>query len=287
MAGGLLTLTFFITFPLWFKQPLPSSYNDPGNEDLPAPVRGDTRAQMQKAVTQGAQVQSGSPPKDNPIILKSVEESPKSAKTDNFPETIEVEGIKEKFRLVAWGVRTVSFLRIQVYNVGLYIPESQVDVLPTYSLSDAGGDPWPALIRIYSYPLLLRIIPVRNTDYAHLRDGFVRSTQSRLTKYADEDVRKGLVEDSVTMFKALFPKSKMKKGEVLSIVQKGPELRLYGGDHMEEDMGSVKNDDLARGLMSAYLVGDNVVSPDLKKKLSAKLTEIADTKHTDEKSLQK
>jgi hypothetical protein len=287
MAGGLLALTFFITFPFWFKQPVPTNYNDPRNEDLPAPVRGNARAQMQKAVTQGAQVQSGSPPKDNPIILKSVEESPKAAKTDNFPETIEVEGIKEKFRLVAWGVRTVSFLRIQVYNVGLYIPESQVDVLPTYSLSDAGGDPWPALIRMYPYPLLLRIIPVRNTDYAHLRDGFVRSTQSRLAKYADEDVRKGLVEDSVTMFKALFPKSKMKKGEVLSIVQKGPELKLYVGDHMEEDMGSVKNDDLARGLMSAYLVGDSVVSPDLKKKLSAKLTEIADTKHSDEKSLQK
>jgi hypothetical protein len=89
------------------------------------------------------------------------------------------------------------------------------------------------------------------------------------------------------MFKALFPKSKMKKGEVLSIVQRGPELRLYSGDNMEENMGSVKNDDLARGLMSAYLVGDNVVSPDLKKKLNKKLAEIADTKQADEKGLLK
>ena len=287
MVGGLLTLAVFMSFPFLFKQPLPPNYNNPQNEDLPAPVRGDTRAQMQKSLAQGAQVQSGSAPKDTSIILRSVQETPKVAKTDNFPEVLEVEGFPEKFRLIAWGVRTVSFLRVQVYNVGLYIPESQYAVLPTYSLSDAGADPWPAMIRIYSHPLLLRIIPVRNTDYAHLRDGFVRSTQSRLTKYPDEDQRKALVEDSVTMFKALFPKSKMKKGEVLSIVQRGPELRLYSGDDMEENMGSVKNDDLARGLMSAYLVGDNVVSPDLKKKLNRKLAEIADTKQADEKSLVK
>jgi hypothetical protein len=131
---------------------------------------------------------------------------------------------------------------------------------------------------MYPYPLILRIIPVRNTDYAHLRDGFVRSTQARLTKYADDDPRKTAVDESVAAFKALFPKSKLKKGEVLTVVQVGPELRLFAGDKMEEDLGVVKNDDLARGLMSAYLVGDSVVAPDLQKKLKKKLLEIAEEK---------
>jgi hypothetical protein len=207
-------------------------------------------------------------------VVDSVAEPKKTGRTDNFPDTIEVNGIR--FRLVAWGVRTVSFLRVQVYNVALYIPESEFDVIPTYVLSNAESEPWPALIRMFSHPLLLRIIPVRNTDYAHLRDGFIRSTQTRLTKYTEDDPRKELVDESITAFKALFPKSKLKKGEVLSIVQTGAELRLLAGDDMEEDLGSVKNDDLARGLMSAYLVGDNVVSPDLQKKLQKKLLEIAE-----------
>jgi Chalcone isomerase like len=183
-----------------------------------------------------------------------------------------VEG--KKFRLVAWGVRTVSFLRVQVYNVGLYIPESEYAVLPTWSLT-ADGEPWTSLVRIYSYPLILRIIPVRNTDYAHLRDGFVKSTVSRLKKYDEGDTRKDLVDESVVKFKALFPKGKLRKGEVLSIMQQGPELKLYARENMEELFGGVRNDDLARGLMSAYLIGDNVVSPDLRKKLKQKILQIA------------
>jgi hypothetical protein len=45
---------------------------------------------------------------------------------------------------------------------------------------------------------------------------------------------------------------------------------------MEEDLGAVKNDEFARGLMSAYLVGDNVVSPDLLGKLTVKVKAIAE-----------
>src|SRR5271170_2151127 len=256
LVAGTATLTFFLTFPLWFITPVPRSPIHSQNDDLPAPVRGPQS---------GAQVQTSSPPAANPV-LRSVENvAPLQGATDNFPETLEMAGTR--FKLVAWGVRRVSFLGIQVYNVGLYIPESQFEILPTYTLSNVGMEPWSSLIRIFSYPLLLRIIPVRNTDYAHLRDGFIRSTTQRL--------RKQLVEESIQSFKELFPRAKLRKGEVLSIVQWGPELRLFVGDSMEEGLGSVKNDDLARGLMSAYLVGEKVVSPDLRKKLDQKLQQIA------------
>jgi hypothetical protein len=257
LAAGALTLTFFLTFPFWFKQPLPANYHR--NDDLPAPVRG-------------------SPPATP--ILKSVIDEPasKELKVDNFPEKIRVPGrsTSDQFRLVAWGVRTVSFLGIKVYNVALYIPESQVPVLPSYAQSNIDGDPWAPLIRIYECPMLLRIIPVRNTDYAHLRDGFVRSTLSRMKMEGEDEERVKTRDDAVTLFKGLFPRQKMKKGEVLSIIKLGPELRMYAGGNMEEDLGSVRNDDLARGLLSAYLVGDNVVSPDLKKNLTKRLKEIAD-----------
>ena len=182
----------------------------------------------------------------------------------------------KKFQLVAWGVRTVSFLRIQVYNVGLYIPETEYNVLPTYSLSHtSANDPFSLLIRIFSYPLLLRIIPVRNTDFAHLRDGFVRSTTQRLGKI-DDPAQKEAIDEATVEFKKLFPGGKLKKGEVLSVLQSGPELRLYVGGGMEEDLGGVKNDEFARGLMGAYLVGENVVSPDLLRKLKGKVKAIAE-----------
>lgn len=91
----------------------------------------------------------------------------------------------------------------------------------------------------------------------------------------DED-RMRTRDNAVTQFKGLFPRQKMKKGEVLTLVKKGPELRLYAGEDMEEDLGVVRNDDFARGLLSAYLIGDNVVSPDLQKNLQKRLKEIAD-----------
>lgn len=260
--AGAVALTFFISFPLWFRQvPRPSS-TPSQNDDLPAPVRGDAR------------VQSTTPP-TNSVEIRSIIDSPPKP-LENFPELIEMEG--QRYRLVAWGVRTVSFLRIQVYNVGLYIPEKEYQVLPTYALSHVDMEPWSTFIRIFAYPLILRIIPVRNTDYAHLRDGFIKSATSRLKKYPEGDERKDLVETSITKFKALFPKSKLKRGEVLSIMQDGAELRLFAGENMQEDWGAVKNDDLARGLMNAYLTGENVVSPDLQRKLRTKVLQIADQK---------
>jgi hypothetical protein len=273
LGVGLLTLGFFVTFPFWFKQPLPPSYSQDRSEDLPAPVRGDSYQEPQ--TTPQTSIQSNrSPP---PIAVHSIVDSvPKSGLTDNFPQSLKINGFAEPFRLVAWGARTVSFLRVRVYNVALYIPESRYQVLPTFCLSNVDSDPWPALIRSYPSPLLLRIIPVRNTDYAHLRDGFIRSTTVRLNKYPDDDDRKAAVDDSVAKFRALFPKSKLKKGDVWTIVLRGPELRLFAGENMEEELGTVRNDDLARGLISAYLVGSNVVSPDLQQKLKEKLIEIAE-----------
>ena len=269
LVGGALALTFFISFPLWFRQP--NVRQSSQHEDLPAPVPASQYA--------GAKVQSEAV--EPTLTVKSVQDVIEPLSPTNFPEFIEKDG--EKYRLVAWGVRTVSFLRISVYNVGLYVPESQWIVLPTWALSNVGSDGWTGLIRNFTYPLVLRIIPVRNTDYAHLRDGFVRSVTTRLPKFESDDARQKRLEDSIQGFKALFPRSKLRKGEVLSIIQQGPELRLYEGDKMEEDLGGIKNDDLARGFLTAYLVGENVVSPDLKIKLNNKVREIAASVNVEDK----
>jgi Chalcone isomerase like len=264
LGAGALSLAFFLTFPFWFKQPLPANYNQRQNDDLPAPVRG----------TQTPKAQAAAPP-SNSVDLTSTVDEPVAKETDNFPEILEIEGIPEPFHLVAWGVRTVSFLRIQVYNVGLYIPESQYAVLPTYALSDGDTNPFPAMTGMYTCPLLLRIIPVRNTDYVHLRDGFVKSAVQRLPEYDAVDDRRRRMAVSIGKFKGLFPKSKMKKGEVLSVLKWGPDLHLYTGDGMKGHLGQVTDDAFAQALMGAYLVGDDVVSSNLLNNLEKKLFEIA------------
>src|SRR5271156_4216764 len=99
LAGGALALTFFMTFPFWFRQP---NVRQPSqHEDLPAPVPASQYA--------GAKVHSETPT-EPALTVKSVKESIEPLSPTNFPEFIEKDG--EKYRLVAWGVRTVSFLRV-------------------------------------------------------------------------------------------------------------------------------------------------------------------------------
>src|ERR1700737_89776 len=103
LGAGLVTLAIFITFPFWFKQPLPPSYNQSRDEDLPAPVRGDTRAQIQQAIAQKSRVETKPPPKDS-FETRSVDDTilakPAGA-TDTFPKTSKMYGFPEPFVLFA------------------------------------------------------------------------------------------------------------------------------------------------------------------------------------------
>jgi hypothetical protein len=69
----------------------------------------------------------------------------------------------------------------------------------------------------------LRIVPVRNTDFSHLRDGFTRAVQAR-QKIArtskslseEDEVRIG---ESLQKLKALFPAQSVPKGKALVLLR--------------------------------------------------------------------
>lgn len=207
------------------------------------------------------------------------------------------------FTLVASGVRTVSFLSIQVYVASLYIPTTHLHKLLSSS-SDPSSSSVQDLLKIaleQGVPMVLRITPTRNTDFAHLRDGFARAIQSRL-KYArkeqtppTQDQEEALAL-STQAFKELFPKLSLKKGEHLDIVLQsaannatknaqpvraaaanavaGVDLSL---EHNSQVLGSVKYDnkcanlDIGKLLLQAYAADKEPVSQKFKTALEEKL----------------
>lgn len=143
-----------------------------------------------------------------------------------FPRTIrlptdttgpEQVGSDAEYQLLGLGIRKVSFLRVQVYVVGLYVKTADIGVLqnhlintvnPTASalipgekdeLRKALLDPeqsnkiWEAILSqsgTSAVDMAFRVVPCRGTDFKHLQDGWMRGIASR----TDEVRRKQAAE---------------------------------------------------------------------------------------------
>jgi hypothetical protein len=130
---------------------------------------------------------------------------PKTIKlpTSTGPEAVESEA---EYTLLGLGIRKVSFLRVQVYVVGLYVRTASLHSLqnqlintvnPTASalipgekdeLRQALLDPekstqiWEAILSrtgTDAVDMAFRVVPVRGTDFKHLQDGWMRGIASR------------------------------------------------------------------------------------------------------------
>lgn len=128
---------------------------------------------------------------------------------------------QEEYQLIGLGVRTVSFLRIKVYVVGMYVAKSDISALqqrlvrlavdppteeqvisnPVGATSatslvsterqrlkellldgEKGEDVWNAILKQPGLRTAFRIVPTRNTDYQHLRDAWVRGITGKAQK---------------------------------------------------------------------------------------------------------
>ncbi|KAJ4332484.1 Altered inheritance of mitochondria protein 18 mitochondrial [Didymella glomerata] len=131
-------------------------------------------------------------------------------RTISLPHTSSVgpEGFtsESEYQLLGLGIRKVSFLRVQVYVVGLYVKTADLSTLqnhlintvnPTASalipgekddLRKALLDPerstqiWEAILSrdgIGAVDMAFRVVPCRGTDFKHLQDGWMRGIASR------------------------------------------------------------------------------------------------------------
>lgn len=240
-------------------------------------------------------------PRNNKVGLESVPEVldgvnlDPPTNVDAFPKTISVN--KVPFLALGTGVRTVTFLNFHVYAAGIYIAADDVkrakkvflELAPQFSNPDGSPIDWTSLLndeikgRAIINRLLeenvqfaIRITPTRNTDFNHLRDGFVRSIMNQKEAKSVQSPEFG---QSIAEIKRAFGrKRKLTKGEVITWSRdvNGGMTAWYGlFDDGKELLGSVNHPDAARLFFLQYLSGNKPSSPTLKESCMNTLAKIA------------
>lgn len=160
----------------------------------------------------------------------------------------------EEYQLLGLGIRTVSFLSIQVYVVGLYVSHSDLSKLQEkivhavaapgastlvqgekgdlrQKLLDEQGseDIWSSVLKEAGLKSAIRIVPTRSTSFGHLRDGWIRmiTARGKGPEFADPGF-----EISIDLFKTMFGARQLKKGKAV-LLGRGADGSL--GAWLEED----------------------------------------------------
>ncbi|GAD95015.1 hypothetical protein NFIA_018620 [Paecilomyces variotii No. 5] len=228
---------------------------------------------------------------------------------NDIPLTSESE---EEYELLGLGIRTVSFLSIQVYVVGLYVAKSDISALqhklvraavqssgaPSSEGSVAatslipgerqalrellldpskGEETWDSILKEGGVRTAFRIVPTRNTDFMHLRDGWVRGITARAQKAAAKAKESGSDKpsefsdesfgNSMADFKALFGGGQRKnvpKGQILILLrdERGALDALFQPDPAQPIrwLGRVADERISRLVWENYLAGKTVSS---------------------------
>ena len=226
--------------------------------------------------------------------------------------------IEHEYQLLGLGIRTVSFLSIQVYVVGLYIATPDIAALQSRLVRRVAGtetastlvpsekeqlkrmlldgemseEVWDAVLREGGIRSVIRIVPTRNTDFAHLRDGWVRGITARSQERArraavapaapvpaptpatalGEEITRESYDDmgfgqAIGTFKAVFAGAGRKgvdKGKVLMLERdaRGVLSAWVEGKDGEGyvKLGEVADERIGRFVWLGYLAGKNVAS---------------------------
>ena len=255
-----------------------------------------------------------------------------SSATNPLPET--------EYTLLGLGVRTVSFLSIEVYVVGLYVATSDLPslqsrlihtinpqasaLIPTEAQqlqqrllgSESSEEIWDAMLRpaaaakpSTNIRTAWRIVPTKEVDMIHLRDGWVRSITGQTRKASSR--RPGPSEklpetyddeafaSTMQAFKKIFAsdnpsgKKAVAKGKILYLVRgraAGLDVWYHEGEKatagtkqvrddkgVEEGflkVGAVEDERVGRLLWLGYLAGAKVASEPCRKSVVDGLTRI-------------
>lgn len=209
---------------------------------------------------------------------------------------------QEEFTLLGLGIRSVSFLSIQVYVVGMYVRTQDIGALQeklihvvnqsasTLIPSEkeelrkrlldpaASKEIWTEMLKVPGLKTAWRIAPTRNTDFGHLRDGWITGINNR-TREAKALVQNAETEfdaedfgQAIGNFKGIFTGGKAPKGSVM-ILSRGRMGHLDvwfqekpgGTEKPMQKLGSVLDERISKLIWLGYLGGNKVSSEGARK----------------------
>lgn len=189
------------------------------------------------------------------------------------------------FRLIASGVRSVTFLGFKVYGVGLYIPETSektvvsvvADFLnkhpqhtPQTLLEDKSVSQELVAEISQKVPYAVKITPVRNTDFGHLRDGLTKSILAHpMAKTMREQIGVGIeqLRETFSGFRGSVPKN-----DTLWVVSNTRETTIAHEGKTFKTLGTVAEPAVAKVLLVLYLSSAKPLSEPLRKNFVAYVT---------------
>jgi hypothetical protein len=208
-----------------------------------------------------------------------------AATTPSSPAT----DLPTEYTLVGLGTRTVTFIGIQVYVVGYYIATADIAALQNAltkkinplatslvpgereelrsALLDhvEGERTWDGLLA-GGVPArsVFRLVPVRDTDFHHLRDGLVTAIKARAPAMAGaEDESFG---EAMKQFRTAFNRGSVPKKKELLLIRDGQgrlsiEYNAGGKSGKKRQLvGTVDDERVSRALWLNYLAGAKVAS---------------------------
>ena len=226
---------------------------------------------------------------------------------------------EEEYHLMGLGVRTVSFLSIQVYVVGFYVAKSdmgrlQEELVRAYmpggitastlvqgekedlrkKLLDGQGSEaiWTQVLKEGGVQSAVRIVPTRDTNFGHLRDGWMRGIDARGKGPEFEGVD---FKSAVEGFQGMMGgRGSVGKGRVLllgrgargdlrawvegdaatKVEAEQQDIRLRGNGM--SFLGSVKDERVSRLVWMGYLAGKNVASEAARKSVIDGVLEVVE-----------
>lgn len=211
---------------------------------------------------------------------------------------------QEEYTLVGLGIRTVSFLSIEVYVMGLYVRTQDISTLQARlihlvnpnastlvpgekdSLKQRMLDPdtsvelWEQMLREEGIRSAWRVVPSKNTDFAHLRDGWVNgikraTTEVNRVKQANPSALASDYENesfglAMRDFKAMFSGGRTPKGSVVLLLRDAPgSMEVLFENPAQgtaiERVGKVEDPRISRLIWMGYLAGKSVSSEPARK----------------------
>ncbi|KFA69090.1 hypothetical protein S40285_00104 [Stachybotrys chlorohalonatus IBT 40285] len=191
-----------------------------------------------------------------------------------------------EFTLVGLGTRTVTFLGFEVYVMGFYVATQDIARLQQFlvkkinptattlipgekdalrkALKDAteGEETWAAILNEAKCRSLVHITPVRDTDFHHLRDGFVRAITGRSSR--DKAYNDEAFGTAMKHFKELFNRGSVQKKKEMLLLRDGEgtlTVLFDGGNGKKRQiLGTVAEPRLSTLLWLNYLAGNKVAS---------------------------